>query len=307
VSDPFTAHRRLLFSIAYDLLGSVTDAEDVVQETWLRWSARDRPEVAEPRAYLTRIVSRLALNRLRAIRARRESYPGPWLPEPLLTTPDIGTEVAEHAERGREISLAMLVVLETLSPAERAVFVLREVFGLPHDEIATILGRSEAAIRQLAHRAREHVHARRPRFSADPGEHRQITERFLAACYSGDVRGLLELMAPDVILTSDGGGKARAARRPVAGADKVARFLVGITAAGLSTLDVRLTSFNGQLGVIVESEGKPTTAALVDVVDGLVHRVYIMANPDKLSGVALHGPSGRPASGRAASGQPGQS
>jgi RNA polymerase sigma-70 factor (TIGR02957 family) len=301
VSDPFTAHRRLLFSIAYDMLGSVADAEDVVQETWLRWSARDRPEVAEPRAYLTRIVSRLALNRLRAIRARRESYPGPWLPEPLLTTPDIGTEVAEHAELGREISLAMLVVLETLSPAERAVFVLREVFGLPHDEIAATLGRSEAAVRQLAHRAREHVHARRPRFSADPGEHRQITEQFLAACYSGDVRGLMELMAPDVILTSDGGGKARAARRPVAGADKVARFLVGITAAGLGTLDVRLTSFNGQLGVIVESEGKPTTAALVDVVDGLVHRVYIMANPDKLSGVALDRAPGQPASG-----QPGQ-
>jgi len=172
--------------------------------------------------------------------------------------------------------------------------------------IGKAVGLSEAAVRQLAHRAREHVHARRPRFSADPGEHRQITEQFLAACYSGDVRGLMELMAPDVILTSDGGGKARAARRPVAGADKVARFLVGITAAGLGTLDVRLTSFNGQLGVIVESEGKPTTAALVDVVDGLVHRVYIMANPDKLSGVALDGASRQPPPGRPASGQPGQ-
>ena len=286
MTDPFAAHRRLLFSVAYDILGSVADAEDVVQETWLRWSARDRPEVAEPRAYLIAIASRQALNRLRAIAARRESYPGPWLPEPLLTSPDVGAEVAEHAELGREISLAMLVVLETLSPAERAVFVLREVFGLPHDEIAAIVDRSEAAVRQLAHRSREHVHARRPRFAADPAQHRQITERFLAACYSGDVHGLLELLAPDVVLISDGGGKARAARRPVLGPDKVARLLVGITSAGLGTLDVRLASINGQLGVIAETESKLAIAGAVDVVDGLVSRVYIMANPDKLAWLA---------------------
>jgi len=160
MTDPFTQHRPLLFSVAYDLLGSAADAEDVVQETWLRWSARAGPEIAEPRAYLTRIASRLALNRLRSVRARRESYPGPWLPEPLLTAPDVGAEVAEHAERGREISIALLVVLETLSPAERAVFVLRDVFAMPYDEIGSILGRSEPAVRQLAHRARESMSAR---------------------------------------------------------------------------------------------------------------------------------------------------
>jgi RNA polymerase sigma-70 factor (ECF subfamily) len=292
VSDPFTQHRPLLFSVAYDMLGSVADAEDVVQETWLRWSARTGPQVAEPRAYLTRITCRLALNRLRSIRARRESYPGPWLPEPLLTAPDVGAEVADRAERGREISIAMLVVLETLSPAERAVFVLREVFGLPHDEIASILGRSEPAVRQLAHRAREHVHARRPRFDADPGDHRQITERFLAACYSGDVHGLLELMSPDVVLTSDGGGKARAALRPVIGADKVARLLVGVAGDGLGSLEVRVASINGQVGVVAGIPSAPAFVAIADVVDGLVHRVYIFLNPDKLRGVASTGQPG---------------
>jgi len=286
VTDPFTSHRGMLFSVAYDILGSVADAEDVVQETWLRWSAGDRSDVAEPRSYLARIAARLALNRLRTIRALRESYPGPWLPEPLLTSPDVGTQVAERAERGREISIAMLVVLETLSPAERAVFVLREVFGMPHDEIAAILDRTEPAVRQLAHRAREHVHARRPRFDTDPDEHRQVTERFLAACYSGDVRGLIELMAPDVVLTSDGGGRAKAARRPVAGADKVARLLVAITRDGLADLDVRLASINGQAGLIAQAGSTPTVVALADVADGLVRRIYIFANPDKLSGVA---------------------
>jgi RNA polymerase sigma-70 factor (ECF subfamily) len=286
MTEVFTRHRGLLFSVAYDILGSVTDAEDVVQETWLRWSAADRSDVAEPRAYLARIAARLALNRLRAIRAQRESYPGPWLPEPLLTSPDVGTEVAEHAERGREISIAMLVVLETLSPAERAVFVLREVFGMPHDEIASALGRTEPAVRQLAHRAREHVHARRPRFDADPAEHRQITERFLAACYTGDLRGLIELMAPDVVLTTDGGGKAKAARRPVTGSDKVARFLLAIAKDGLADLDVQVASINGQLGIIATAGQQPAVVALADVADGLIRRIYFFVNPDKLSGVA---------------------
>jgi len=286
VSDPFTSHRPLLFSIAYDILGSVADAEDVVQETWLRWSARDRREVAKPRAYLARIAGRLALNRLRAIAALRETYPGPWLPEPLLTSPDVGAQIAEHAERGREISIAMLVVLETLSPAERAVFVLREVFGMSHEEIAAILDRTEAAVRQLAHRAREHVHARRPRFDADPYQHRQVTERFLAACYSGDPRGLIELMAPDVVLTADGGGKARAPMRPISGPDKVARFLIGISRDGLDGLEVRVAAINGQTGLIGLDGARPTVVALAEVSGGLVSRVFIITNPEKLSGVA---------------------
>jgi RNA polymerase sigma-70 factor, ECF subfamily len=290
MTEPFTLHRPLLLHIAYDILGSVADAEDVVQETWLRWSAQDRGDVAEPRAYLAKIAGRLALNRLRAIKAQRETYPGPWLPEPLLTSPDVGSEVAEHAELGREISIAMLVVLETLSPAERAVFVLREVFGMSHEEIAGILDRSEAAVRQLAHRAREHVHARRPRFDTDADQHRQITERFLAACYSGDVTALVELMAPDAVLTADGGGKARAARRPIVGADKIARFLVGITRDALDGLDVRVATINGQVGLIGLDGARPTVVALADVTGGLVSKVFIVANPDKLSGVAAAPP-----------------
>lgn len=286
MTDPYTRHRPLLFSVAYDMLGSIADAEDVVQETWLRWSAKDQPDVAESRAYLLRITSRLALNRLRAIRARREAYIGPWLPEPLLTSPDVGAEVSDRAERGRAISMAMLVVLETLSPAERAVFVLHEVFGLPHEEIASILGRSVPAVRQLAHRAREHVHARQPRFDTDPGQHRQITERFLAACYSGDVHGLLDVLAPGVVLISDGGGKARAARRPIAGAGNVARFLAGIARDRAGQFSVRFATINGQLGMVAETESAPAVVGLADVVDGRVARVFIVTNPDKLGGLA---------------------
>lgn len=286
MTDPFTRHRPLLFSVAYDMLGSVPDAEDVVQETWVRWSGEDRSDVAESRAYLVRITSRLALNRLRAMRTRREAYIGPWLPEPLLTSPDVGAEVSDHAEQGRAISMAMLVVLETLSPAERAVFVLHEVFGVSHDEIASILGRSVPGVRQLAHRAREHVHARRPRFDTDPGQHRQITERFLAACHSGDVQGLLDVLAPGVVLISDGGGKARAARRPIVGAGNVARFLAGIAQGGPGQLSVRFATINGQLGMVAEIDSAPTAVGLADVLDGRVEKVYIVTNPDKLGGAA---------------------
>jgi RNA polymerase sigma-70 factor, ECF subfamily len=286
VTEPFIWHRRLLFNVAYDTLGSVADAEDVVQEAWLRWSAEDRAEVADLRAYLVRVLSWLALNRLRSVRARRESYVGPWLPEPLATSADVAGEVSDRAERGRAISMAMLVVLETLSPAERAVFVLREVFGLPHEEIASILDRSVPSIRQLAHRAQEHVHARRPRFDADPGQHRQITERFLAACYSGDLHGLLELLAPGAVLISDGGGKARAARRPITGAGKVARFLAGIGQDRAGQFSVRYATINGQLGLVAEIGSTPAMAGLVEVADGRIERVFIITNPDKLRGIA---------------------
>jgi len=284
--EPFDRHRRLLFTVAYQMLGSVADAEDVVQDTWLRWSAADRGSVGDERAYLVTITSRLALDRLGSARARREAYVGPWLPEPLLTEPAPGPEDA--AELGEQVSLALLVVLETLSPVERAVFVLREVFGMPVAEVAAVLDRSEAAVRQLAHRAREHVEARRPRFDADRRAQREVTERFLAAAVGGDVQSLLAALSPGVVLVSDGGGKVTAARRPIEGADKVARFLaaVGPQGAGLPGLRVEVTEVNGASAVVAWTDDGPFMALQLVVVDGLVERVFYIANPDKLAGVA---------------------
>src|SRR5262245_18075042 len=210
----FVEHRELLFSIVYNLLGSVADAEDVLQETWLAWEARaGAPQgagIEHPRAYLVRVAVHQALARQETIRRRRETYVGLWLPEPLATTPADDAETADAADTGvraETVSVALLVVLETLTPLERAVFVLGEVFGFTHPEIAAILGRSPAAIRQVAHRARTHVHARRPRYRTDPGLHRQVTERFAAAVGGGDLPALLRLLAPDVTLWADGGGK----------------------------------------------------------------------------------------------------
>jgi RNA polymerase sigma-70 factor (ECF subfamily) len=292
-SSAFTRHRRLLFTVAYQMLGSVTDAEDVVQDAWLRWSAADRSDVADARAYLVRITSRLALDRLATARARRESYVGPWLPEPLLTgaAPVAGAPPPpapdEAAELGEQVSLALLVVLETLSPAERAVFVLREVFGLPAAEVAATLGRSEAAVRQTAHRAREHVQARQPRFDADRSAQRAVTERFLAACSGGDVDALLAALAPDVVLVTDGGGRAKAALRPISGADKVARFLLATAAQGLAVPDlhVEVADLNGAPGVVLWSGTAPYMTLSLVLVDGLVAQVLVVRNPDKLRGL----------------------
>jgi RNA polymerase sigma-70 factor (TIGR02957 family) len=295
-TDPLAAfdrYRRLLFTVAYQMLGSVADAEDVVQDAWLRWSAADRSDVADPRAYLVRITSRLALDRLDSARSRRESYVGPWLPEPLLTgsTPVAGAappaDPDDAAELGEQVSLALLVVLETLSPAERAVFVLREVFGLPAAEVAATLGRSEAAVRQTAHRAREHVQARQPRFDADRSAQSEVTERFLAACAGGDVDALLAALAPDVVLVSDGGGRAKAALRPIAGADKVVRFLLATAAQGLSIpgLHVEVTDINGAAGVVARVDDEPFMTISLVVVGGLVEQVLVVRNPEKLRGL----------------------
>ena len=211
--DPFVTHRSLLFTVAYEMLGSAADAEDVVQETWVRWAGVDQDEVREPRAYLVRIVTRQALDRLRTVTRRREDYVGVWLPEPLLTSPD----VAEDVELAESVSIAMLTVLETLGPVERAVFVLREVFDVPYDEIAEAVGKSAAAVRQIAHRAREHVTARRPRMSVNRAEQEAAVERFQAALTTGDLQGLLDVLAPDVKLRPDGGGVVPAAIRPLTG------------------------------------------------------------------------------------------
>lgn len=214
-AETFEAHRDLMFAVAYRMLGTVTDAEDAVQDAWLGWSAAPRHEVADPRAYLARVITNTSLNRLRSVRARREAYAGPWLPEPLLT--QASPDSSGRAELTESVSLAMLVVLESLTPQERAVFVLREVFGFGYAEIGAALGRSDVSVRQLAHRARQHVQARRPRFEVDRSQQREVTQRFLDAAVGGDIDRLMAVLAPDVILTSDGGGLARAARRPITG------------------------------------------------------------------------------------------
>ncbi len=303
MTDPLAAfdrHRRLLFGVAYQMLGSVADAEDVVQDAWLRWSAADRDDVLDERAYLVQITTRLALDRLGSARARRESYVGPWLPEPLLTG---GSPVAsgppapepdEAAVLGERISLALLVVLETLSPVERAVFVLREVFGMSAAEVGAVLGRSEAGVRQLAHRAREHVEARRPRFDTDRRAQQEVTERFLAAVAGGDVDALLAVLSPGVVLTSDGGGKTKAALRPIAGADKVARWLVAIAQDGAAIPDVRieLADVNGSPAIVGWSGSEPFGSISLTVADGRVEQVLVVVNPDKLTGLALLPPAG---------------
>jgi RNA polymerase sigma-70 factor (TIGR02957 family) len=293
--DVFDRHRRLLFSVAYQMLGSVADAEDVVQDTWLRWSAADRSAVADERAYLVQITTRLALDRLGSARARRESYVGPWLPEPLLTRgAAVGSgppapEPEDAVELGEMVSLALLVVLETLSPAERAVFVLREVFGMPVTEVAETLGRTEAAVRQMAHRAREHVQARQPRFDTDWQAQREVTERFFAAVAGGDIEALLAALAPDVVLISDGGGKTKAALRPITGSDKVARWLVAIAQQGASIPDLRLevAEVNGWPAIVGWSGTEPFGSISLALAEGRIEQVLVVVNPDKLAGLVL--------------------
>jgi RNA polymerase sigma-70 factor (ECF subfamily) len=277
----FDEHRSLLIGVAYRVLGRVTDAEDVVQDAWLRWSTTRTEAVVDPRAFLVRVTTRLAIDRLRRLKARRESYVGPWLPEPLLT----GGDVADDIVLAESVSLGLLVVLEALSPLERAVFVLREAFGFPHAEIAEIVGRSEPAVRQLARRARDHVREGRPRFEADQETRRRLTERFLAACTTGDLDGLMAVLAPGVTLVGDGGGRARAPRRPIQGAAKVARFLLAIAAEPLPVGRIRLAQVNGGPGIVVSSEDAAVAALVLDVADGLVQGIQLVANPDKLHGV----------------------
>jgi RNA polymerase sigma-70 factor (ECF subfamily) len=288
MTDAFEEHRNLLFAVAYRMLGTAADAEDAVQDAWLRWSAGDRSEVADPKAYLVRITTNVALDRLRSAQVRRETYVGPWLPEPMLTSPD----VAEDAELSESVSMAMLVVLETLSPLERAVFILKEVFGYPFAEIARALDRSETSVRQLGTRARKHVEARRPRFEAGSAKRRAATERFLDAVLGGDINRLMEVLAPDVALWSDGGGKVRAPRRAIFGADKVGRFLAGISGVayqGVAAGDMRFerVEINGEPAVVVAGPAGPISAFTVDIdPDGHVQTIHLVANPDKLRALA---------------------
>ncbi len=281
MTEAFVAHRNLLFTVAYEMLGSAADAEDVLQETWLRWAEVDLEGVRDERAYLVRITTRLALNRLRTMQRRKEAYVGPWLPEPLLTTPD----VAEDVELAESVSMALMLVLETLAPTERAVFVLREVFDVGYDEIAEAVGKTPAAVRQIAHRARRHVDARRPREVVSARETRAVLESFQRAIEGRDLQGLLDLLAPDVVLLSDGGGVKQAALRPVSGAGKVSRFIVG----GIGKAEIDLT------GVPVTVNGNPALALHVDgafdgimavrVEGGRISGLYFVRNPEKLTRV----------------------
>ncbi|MFE3370820.1 RNA polymerase sigma factor SigJ [Streptomyces sp. NPDC059173] len=287
-TETFEEHRPVLTGVAYRMLGRVADAEDVVQEAWLKWSAAAREDVREPRAFLVRITTRLAIDRLRHLRSRRETYPGVWLPEPLVT--DFGPTLPDTAERAvlaDSVSLAVLVVLESLSPLERAVFVLREAFGFPYAEIAAALDRTEAAVRQLAGRARRHVEERKPRYDVDPAERRDLTERFLAAASGGGIEQLLSLLAPDVRLVSDGGGRAKAARRVIGTAGKVGRFLFAVAGALDPGGEIRVMELNGGPAVVHFIGGKADTVFQIEVGQGVIQCAYIIRNPDKLSGLPV--------------------
>jgi RNA polymerase sigma-70 factor (TIGR02957 family) len=276
--DPFVAHRSLLFTVAYEMLGSAADAEDVLQESWLRWADVDQSQVRDPRAYLIRVVTRQALNRLRTLSRRREEYVGEWLPEPLLTSPD----VAEDVELAESVSIAMLTVLETLGPTERAVFVLHEVFEMPYGEIADAIGKSAATVRQIARRAREHVAARRPRVQVSRSEQQAVVERFLVALRTGQVQQLMEVMAPDVVLVADGGGLVAAVRFPIHGAERVAKLLARANEA-VATLETTTVWLNGAPAGRIEFDGELGAAVSLVVENGRVTRIYVMRNPRKLT------------------------
>ncbi|MER5419047.1 RNA polymerase sigma-70 factor [Streptosporangium roseum] len=276
-TETFIAHRNLLFTVAYEMLGSAADAEDALQETWLRWAGVDLGTVRDRRAYLVRITTRQALKRLRDLGRRKESYVGPWLPEPLLTTPD----VAEDVELADSVSMAMLLVLETLTPTERAVFVLREVFDLGYHEIAEAVDKSPTAVRQIAHRARAHVSARRPREVVSAAETRSALEAFQRAVETGDLRNLLNILAPDVVLLTDGGGVVRAALRPIVGAGRVADVLGRVSAA----TSLQPAQINGYPALTIRLDGEIDTVLAVRIDDGLITGLYAVRNPEKLSRV----------------------
>lgn len=281
--DVFEDHRDLLFGVAYRVLSSVVEAEDVVQESWLRWSRVDHDTIIDAKSFLIQVATRLSLDRLRRAKAQRESYVGPWLPEPLATAESL-TEDAELAE---SVSMGLLVVLETLSPLERVVFVLREAFEFSFAEIAEALERSEPAVRQLAHRARAHVRSRRPRFRHDQGTRREVTERFRAACLGGDLAALFDVLAPDVTLWGDGGGMRGTPRVPVVGVEKVARMMAAISERGLDLLDAHLIDINGGPAAVFTSAGVPFAVLVLDLgpEDGKITNVWMVTNPDKLAAV----------------------
>ncbi|KUO05327.1 RNA polymerase sigma-70 factor [Streptomyces caeruleatus] len=285
-TDAFVAHRDLLFTVAYEMLGSAADAEDVLQEAWLRWVEVDLERVLDQRAYLVRVTTRQALNRLRTLKRRKEAYVGPWLPEPLLTAPD----VAEDVELSENLSLALMFVLETLSPTERVVFVLREVFDIDYEDIAAAIDKSPAATRQIAHRARRHVDARRPRTSVSPEETRAALRSFQSALETGDLHGLLDVLAPDVVFVSDGGGLKLAAPHPVVGADKVLRYMAGSVAKAGGTFTSERTTVNGNPALILRVDGAIDGVLAFRTENARVTGLYYVRNPEKLTRVESETP-----------------
>jgi RNA polymerase sigma-70 factor (ECF subfamily) len=284
-AERFTHLRPLLFTIAYEILGTATESDDVLQESYLRWAEVDLAEVTDTKAYLAKLVTRQALNALRAQARRREEYVGPWLPEPLLVdTNDASADVV----LAESVSMAMMVVLETLGPDERAVFVLREVFGFSHDEIASAIGKSSASVRQLAHRAREHVQARRKRFDpVDPQRSMELTTQFFATAATGDVDALIAMLAPDVVWTADSDGKASAARRPVAGAERVARLILGLLRFAGDEGRVEPAFYNGAPALVLYLGDSLEGVISVELTDGKISHFYAMRNPEKLGGVMV--------------------
>lgn len=278
-TEAFVAHRNLLFTVAYEILGSAADSEDVLQETWLRWVKVDLDQVRDQRAYLIRITTRQSLNRLRTLQRRREAYVGPWLPEPLLTAPDAAADV----ELAESVSMAMMLVLETLSPTERAVFVLREVFEVGYDEIAAAVDKTPAAVRQIAHRARQHVDARRPRKVVSPSEGQAVLEAFQRAVEASDLQGLLDVLAPDVVAVSDGGGLKLSALQPIVGVEKVIRMFVGSMQKIGGTLSTEPTVINGSPALLFSFDGELDGVVALRIEDARVTGIYYVRNPEKLS------------------------
>jgi RNA polymerase sigma-70 factor, ECF subfamily len=283
--DVFEEHRPALARLAYRMLGSLADADDILQEAYLRWTREDRAAVDSPRAYLASVVTRLCIDQRQTLDARKMNYVGPWLPEPVVEHGAI--DPAGRLEVAESVSMALLVVLESLSPVERAAYLLRRVFDYGYDEISAILGKSEANCRQLVSRAEERVHERRPRFEAEPDEAERLTGAFLRACSTGDLEGLVSLLATDAVLYSDSGGKATAALVPIRGADRIARLFLGIVKKAPKDLEVRQVRVNGQPGIMAVVDGKVVQVMTFDIVDGRIATGFVVRNPDKLGRVRV--------------------
>jgi RNA polymerase sigma-70 factor (ECF subfamily) len=281
----FEEHRPALARLAYRMLGSLADADDVLQEAYLRWTRVNRDTIESPRAYLSSIVTRLCIDQRQSFEARKQSYIGPWLPEPVVEPGDAGP--SERLEAAESVSLAFLLVLETLSPVERAAYLLRRVFDYGYDEISEVLGKSEPNCRQLVSRAEERIHERRPRFDPDPAQAERLTGAFLEACSTGDLNGLVRILATDAVLYSDGGGKVAAALAPIRGADRIARFFLGIMKKTPPGLEVRRVRVNGQPGLVTLLDGQVDHVMTIDVVDGRIAAWFIVSNPDKLARVGI--------------------
>jgi RNA polymerase sigma-70 factor (ECF subfamily) len=279
----FEQHRSQLFALAYRMLGTRADAEDVVQEAWLRWESARDADVRAPRSYLTTIVARLALDALKSARRKRETYIGPWLPEPLVEAP--GTR---HVEMAESLSVAFLHVLESLSPSERVAFLLREVFDAGYDEIASALDTSEANTRQLVTRARKHLHDERPRFSVDRDQQRRVLESFLQACSTGNPSALTAILSEDAVLYGDGGGKVPSALNPIYGPDRISRFLVGVTPKIPPGTQIEFTEVNGEPGLLLVADGRPHTVITIALDgEGRIRRIFSIANPEKLGSILM--------------------